>query len=580
MPSILKRHHGRGGSAGHIRPRLTLPRRRRGRAALTALALAGGLGLGVVPGSGVAPALAQTSSNSSNPPNPFSYWLVAADGGVFSFGGMPYRGSAGAEHLTKPVVGMAAKASATGYWLVASDGGIFSYGDASFYGSTGAIHLNKPIVGMAPTKTGLGYWLVASDGGIFTYGDAAYYGSTGAIHLAQPIVGMAATPSGHGYWLVASDGGIFAFGDAAFAGSTGAIHLNKPIVGMAPTSSGQGYWMVASDGGIFTFGDAHFFGSAGSIALRRPVVGMALDGTGGGYWLVASDGGIFTYGDAVFRGSTGAIKLAAPVVGTASGPDSNPYIPHSRGYDISWPQCGGTYPAKPYDFGIVGVNDGLSYTTNPCFDSEWAWAGAGGSVYLNVNSPTGPNTTIDSTGPAGNCVPVVQLGLQVGPAVDGHRAKGRGGPTGVVARRRDREGVVLRSGGQHAGGSRIRRRPPAAGPDGRDLLNPIPMGRDHGRGHLRVALVGGGHAAQRPRAVLPVLQAVRRWSGLAHAIQPGRPRHRHRLPLGRNRVAARGRRRPRETEASTLSGPMASGSLWRPRRPCRVVLLWPHRLVA
>ncbi len=24
-----------------------------------------------------------------------------------------------------------------GYWLVASDGGIFSYGDAQFYGSTG-----------------------------------------------------------------------------------------------------------------------------------------------------------------------------------------------------------------------------------------------------------------------------------------------------------------------------------------------------------------------------------------------------------------------------------------------------------
>ena len=36
-----------------------------------------------------------------------------------------------------------------GYWLVASDGGIFSFGDASFYGSTGNIVLNKPIVGMA-----------------------------------------------------------------------------------------------------------------------------------------------------------------------------------------------------------------------------------------------------------------------------------------------------------------------------------------------------------------------------------------------------------------------------------------------
>jgi hypothetical protein len=35
-----------------------------------------------------------------------------------------------------------------GYWLVASDGGIFTYG-AGFYGSTGSIALNKPIVGMS-----------------------------------------------------------------------------------------------------------------------------------------------------------------------------------------------------------------------------------------------------------------------------------------------------------------------------------------------------------------------------------------------------------------------------------------------
>ena len=35
-----------------------------------------------------------------------------------------------------------------GYWLVASDGGVFSFGDAGFYGSTGNIVLNKPIVGM------------------------------------------------------------------------------------------------------------------------------------------------------------------------------------------------------------------------------------------------------------------------------------------------------------------------------------------------------------------------------------------------------------------------------------------------
>ena len=81
-----------------------------------------------------------------------------------------------------------------GYWLVASDGGIFSYGDAGFYGSAGSIPLNQPIVGMAPTPDGGGYWLVASDGGIFSYGDAGFYGSAGSIPLNQPIVGMAADP--------------------------------------------------------------------------------------------------------------------------------------------------------------------------------------------------------------------------------------------------------------------------------------------------------------------------------------------------------------------------------------------------
>ena len=128
---------------------------------------------------------------------------------------------------------MAATPDGGGYWLVASDGGIFSFGDATFYGSTGAIHLNQPIVGMAATPDGGGYWLVASDGGIFSFGDATFYGSTGASTSTSPIVGMAATPDGGGYWLVASDGGIFSFGDAEFYGSTGAIHLNQPVVGMA-----------------------------------------------------------------------------------------------------------------------------------------------------------------------------------------------------------------------------------------------------------------------------------------------------------------------------------------------------------
>ncbi|HWD07892.1 MAG TPA: hypothetical protein VHA57_02240, partial [Actinomycetota bacterium] len=82
--------------------------------------------------------------------------------------------------------------SGNGYWLVASDGGLFSYGDAAFHGSTGGMTINKPVVGMASTPSGNGYWLVASDGGLFSYGDARFFGSTGGMAINKPVVGMAA----------------------------------------------------------------------------------------------------------------------------------------------------------------------------------------------------------------------------------------------------------------------------------------------------------------------------------------------------------------------------------------------------
>ena len=37
-----------------------------------------------------------------------------------------------------------------GYWLVAADGGIFTFGDAGFYGSMGGQHLNAPVVDIGP----------------------------------------------------------------------------------------------------------------------------------------------------------------------------------------------------------------------------------------------------------------------------------------------------------------------------------------------------------------------------------------------------------------------------------------------
>jgi hypothetical protein len=223
--------------------------------------------------------------------------------------------------LNAPIVGIARTPDGGGYWLVAADGGIFTFGDARFAGSLGNLTLNAPIVGMAATPDGGGYWLVAADGGIFTFGDAAFYGSTGAETLNQPIVGMAPTSTGRGYLLVAADGGIFTFGDARFAGSLGNLTLNAPIVGMAATPDGGGYWLVAADGGVFTFGDARFEGSLGRLVLNAPIVGIAPTADGAGYWLVAADGGVFTFGDAPFYGSgAGATTGGAAAVGLAGRP--------------------------------------------------------------------------------------------------------------------------------------------------------------------------------------------------------------------------------------------------------------------
>jgi hypothetical protein len=238
-------------------------------------------------------------------PDGGGYWVAYSNGTVDSHGDAgPVTSTLAATHLNAPIAHIVAEtdpSDAEGYWLVAADGGVFTLGTAAFFGSMGGQHLNAPVVDLAQTPDGAGYWLVASDGGVFSFGDAQFHGSTGSLHLNKPIVGMAVDQATGGYWLVASDGGIFAF-DAPFLGSTGSVALNKPINGMAATPNGQGYWMVASDGGIFSYGDAGFYGSAGGLRLAAPIEGMTPSAGGTGYWLVASDGGIFSY-NAPFYGA-------------------------------------------------------------------------------------------------------------------------------------------------------------------------------------------------------------------------------------------------------------------------------------
>jgi hypothetical protein len=103
------------------------------------------------------------------------------------------------------------------------------------------------------------------------------------------------------------------------------------------------------------------------------------------------------------RIAVGATLIVAGVVALGSPAFAQtPSTAAATGNDISFPQCGSAFPSGQA-FGIVGVNDGLAETLNPCLgadpsysDSELYWAvssstGTAGqpkaSLYVNTGDP-------------------------------------------------------------------------------------------------------------------------------------------------------------------------------------------------
>jgi hypothetical protein len=113
--------------------------------------------------------------------------------------------------------------------LVAADGGIFSFGDAGFYGSGVSADLSVPVVGVASTPSGRGYRLVTANGELLAFGDATDLGSP-----AGATGGTAPTPTANGFWIADGAGTVRTAGTATSLGSAPA--LNQPIVGLAAVS--------------------------------------------------------------------------------------------------------------------------------------------------------------------------------------------------------------------------------------------------------------------------------------------------------------------------------------------------------
>jgi hypothetical protein len=142
--------------------------------------------------------------------------------------------------LNQPVVGMARTPQGNGYWLVARDGGIFTFGAAGFHGSTGAMRLAAPVVSMAGTHDGNGYWLLGQDGGVFTFGDAPFFGSGVGRTGGSPAIAIVATGDGGGYWVVTANGLVVPMGDASFS--------SGPIAAAIPADNNFGFEVTNSAG--------------------------------------------------------------------------------------------------------------------------------------------------------------------------------------------------------------------------------------------------------------------------------------------------------------------------------------------
>ncbi len=70
-----------------------------------------------------------------------------------------------------------------------------------------------------------------------------------------------------------------------------------------------------------------------------------------------------------------------------------------KGYDVSWPQCGGKVPLPvDGDVGIVGVNGGKPYEENPCLATQYRWARGASSppaFYMNTANPGTASRVVD-----------------------------------------------------------------------------------------------------------------------------------------------------------------------------------------
>jgi hypothetical protein len=240
------------------------------------------------------------------------YYVLGSDGGIFSYGSAPFRGSVPGLGIHTRAVLMSVTPDQGGYYILGADGGVFTFGDARFFGSVPGSGSHAVGVDLKPTPNGAGYWILGADGSVFSFGNAGYFGSLPASGVHDSTTKLVPTATGRGYWILGGDGSVFAFGDARPDGSLPAIGVHDAAVSMARTVTDAGYWILGADGGIFSFGDATFHGSVPGLGCQTAHgVQLIATATGQGYYILSTDGRVFPFGDAPTYGEPYSLHVTA-----------------------------------------------------------------------------------------------------------------------------------------------------------------------------------------------------------------------------------------------------------------------------
>lgn len=148
-------------------------------------------------------------------------------------------------------------------------------------------------------------------------------------------------------------------------GSTASVTANNPGSQTSGTTQSVSLQIHASD----TNSGALSYSSAGLPA------GLSINGSTG-----------LITGTLLAAGQSSVQVTVIDTVGGASARTTFAWTVNGA-YDVSYPQCGTTLPTAA-GVSIVGVNDGIVLSTNPCLASQAGWAnGHGLQFYANTGDP-------------------------------------------------------------------------------------------------------------------------------------------------------------------------------------------------